>query len=131
VLKAFEVFPGGRGEPLYALHLLDNADKHTFITPVIRSARISKLTIFKPDGTIYATLANNEIGGGTSEYMLLANAPQGGYIEIDNDTKVTPNISFGYVEPLPSISANYPNAAPIQCGRVERDRQRSGSNHLT
>jgi hypothetical protein len=108
VLKAFEVFPGGKGESLYALNLLDNADKHTVITPVIRSARISKLTIFNADGTTYATLADNEIGGGTSEYMLLANAPRGGYIEIDNDTKVTPNISFGYIEPLPPFQPIIP-----------------------
>src|ERR1700675_2981415 len=35
IFKSLEIFPGGKGDAIYRLNRLDNADKHTILTPVI------------------------------------------------------------------------------------------------
>ncbi len=49
---SLEVFPGGRGNNLYTLHMLDNLDKHTVITPVVRATTHPDFRVLDPDGRV-------------------------------------------------------------------------------
>jgi len=100
MLKALEVFPEGKGNTLHALHHLDIADKHAILMPVVRAAKVSKFVIFNGDGTPNATWTNTTfVVGGDGASMNITGVPPGGYIELDNDTKVTPDIVLGKISP--------------------------------
>lgn len=99
---SLEVFPTGKGESLYATHLLDNADKHTVITPIVRASRLSKLVALRADGSLAMSITNTAILGGSGPYANITDLPPGVSVEIDKDTKATPDIFFGDVEPVKS-----------------------------
>jgi hypothetical protein len=50
LLKSFEVFPRGAGHFLCVTNLLDNADKHTVLTPVIHAPNIAELVLVSDGG---------------------------------------------------------------------------------
>jgi hypothetical protein len=100
LLKALEVFPGGKGNHLHALHHLDIADKHSILMPVIRSAKVSKFMIFNPGGGPQSTwLDNTFIVSGDTGHVNIAPIPAGGYVELENDATVTPDIVLGRINP--------------------------------
>ena len=102
LLKSLEAFPSGKGDVLYRLHLLDNSDKHTVLTPVIRAAKVSKLLIFNADRTLNTTLINNTFAGDTGPLADIWQVPTGGYVEFDPEVKATPDIFFGPVLGVPA-----------------------------
>ena len=59
---SLEIFPGGQGDGLYTLNALDNADKHTVITPVVRATSHPPFTILNPDGTPGIRMEGNVFG---------------------------------------------------------------------
>ena len=102
LFQSQEVFPSGKGDILYTLHLLDIADKHTVLTPIIRAAKVSKLIIYHRTGQVQATLIDNIFAGDTGTYADIWNVPEGGYVEIDEDTKATPAIFLANVQGVPA-----------------------------
>lgn len=103
LLKSLEVFPSGKGDVLYKLHLLDNADKHTVLAPVIRAAQVSKLAIFDGKGVPSFTRLDCIFAGDNGELFAdVLDIPEGGHVEIDNDTKATPFIFLGNVQGVPT-----------------------------
>lgn len=93
MFKAFEAFPGGKGDSLYALHNLDIADKHKILVPIIRAANVSEFTILSPDRMVKSRWIDTtfSIFSDTGN-IVAANVPHGGYVETNDDTKVTPEI---------------------------------------
>jgi hypothetical protein len=102
LLKAMEVFPSGKGDILYSLHLLDNSEKHTVLRPIIRATKISKFVILNPDGKPMLTMQNCTLIGGSGAFANLANVGPGCSVELDKDSQVTPEIFFSKVEGGPS-----------------------------
>lgn len=98
MFKALEVFPGGVGSEMYSINLLDNADKHTVLRPVLRATTISHFKILNPDGTVMADVRDTTLIGGNGEYMGLASVAGGASIELGNDAQATPDIFFEKVE---------------------------------
>ena len=100
-LTALEVFPGGRGEMLYQLTLLDNADKHTVLTPVVNGSHITKLDVVRSDGTYEARLDNVDlIGSGDRSdiYFTISGLRDGATVRLNHDSRVTPNIFLGDID---------------------------------
>jgi len=91
-----EIFPGGNGSSLYTLHALDNADKHTIITPIIRATSHPSLTIFDPDGTPIIRMEGNVFGppAEDAEHANITNIPPGHSVELDDDAECAPSIFF-------------------------------------
>lgn len=102
IFKSLEVFPGGAGQELYNLHLLDNADKHTVLVPVIRATTLSKIVLLNANGKVAATLTNTTLIGGNTPYTNVASIAPGMSVEIDEGTKATPDIFFSKVEGAPA-----------------------------
>lgn len=61
-LKALEAFPGGDGEALHSLSVLDNEDKHRRLSAVAQVPGVSNLRLVK-DGTELRSLAEVFPGG--------------------------------------------------------------------
>jgi hypothetical protein len=95
ILKALEVFPGGKGDALYSLHLLDNSDKHTVLTPILGVAKAS-LRAYWPNGNSQAWSVT--VLGTKSELVDIGEIPPGGHVEFGNDAKATPDIFFDNVQ---------------------------------
>jgi len=92
-IKTLEVFPNGKGDSLYALHLMDNADKHTVLTPVIRATSHPPVTITMPGGGTIQMQGNTFIGG-FEEHATLASVPGGSAVELEDDANCPPSIFF-------------------------------------
>jgi hypothetical protein len=101
MLKGLEIFPGGTGDDIYALHLLDNADKHTVLMPAIRATNLSKLVILNPDGSTAVTMTDTTLIGGSGPFANVASVPPGMSVELDDETYATPDIFFEKVEGAP------------------------------
>ena len=92
---SLEVFPGGKGTELYALHLLDNLDKHSVITPVLRATTHPDFVIVRPDGTPGLVYSGNQfIGTATADHFQIATIPPGCSVELQDDAQCTPEIFF-------------------------------------
>jgi hypothetical protein len=98
ILKATEAFPEGKGDSLHDLHHLDIADKHAILLPVVRAARVSKIVIYNGDGKPHSTFLDTTfIMGGSSPSMPITGIPSGGYVELDKEALVTPEIVLGKI----------------------------------
>jgi hypothetical protein len=86
-IKSTEAFIEGRGMDFYQLNALDNADKHSVITPVLRATSHPKLSIVRPDGVIAVRMEGNVLVGGTDEFANIATVPSGFSIELDDDAE--------------------------------------------
>ena len=98
MFKALEIFPGGAGGQIYLINQLDNADKHTVLRPAIRATTINKYRIVYPDGMVMAEIKDITLIGGDGHQMGLARVGPNLSIELDNDTKATPDIFFQDIE---------------------------------
>ena len=99
-LTGLEVFPQGGGDSLYMLHLMDNADKHTVLTPVARATSHPPLRITMPGGGTLE-MEGNVFVGGIGEFVNLARVPAGSSVELEHDADCPPSIFFGQ----PSVRA--------------------------
>ena len=91
--KSLEAFPGGKGHELYNLSELDNADKHTVITPVMRATGHPPIRASHPQGRLVVMERNTFIGG-ASEGRTLASFAPGTKIELEDDAECPPSIFF-------------------------------------
>jgi hypothetical protein len=102
MFKSFQAFPDGIGRSLYILHSLDNADKHTVLTPVVQVSTIKHVVIRDGEGDVAMTLDQISVvslepqSGGTS--FRLAQVPDGCFVDFKNDAEVIPDIFFGDVD---------------------------------
>jgi hypothetical protein len=75
VLKATETFVTGKGEALYCPYRMDNADKHTVITPITEGSKVSKFVVVGPNGSRLTYLNNDFVAAkrvGTGAMILRA-----------------------------------------------------------
>jgi hypothetical protein len=96
---ALAAYPGGAGEKLYGLNRLDNADKHTILTPIIGMARVGHLEVIRPDGKTLLTMDNCRFGmGPNGRTQMIGGLGPGFTIKLDQNTETTLEIFFGDVE---------------------------------
>lgn len=90
----------GSGSALYALHVLDNTDKHMVLLPMLAAAHISLIRFLNPDGGIAATMTDCTFSHGPDGVARLAALGPGMSVETDNNTKITPALFFAPGQPL-------------------------------
>ncbi len=95
IFIAMEAFEGGKGNALYALNALDNVEKHAILMPVVRAARINKITVFSPQNTPLVTMQDCTFVGGLGPFATISNIGKGCHVELDNDAKAVPEIFLG------------------------------------
>lgn len=100
-LAGLEICGDGKRKRLYGLHLLDNADKHTVITPIAAIGSINKLRVINADGALAATFTDCSATVGPDGYVNFLSVGHGMTIELDHDTKATPDIFFQNVDIFP------------------------------
>ena len=93
-MSGLEVCGGGKRERLYGLHCLDNQDKHTVITPIVTIGSVNKLRVVHPNGTTMADLTDCSASVGPDGYVNFMSLAPGLEVELDHDTKATPDIYF-------------------------------------
>jgi len=100
-LADLAIYPSGQGERLYAIHTLDNADKHTVLTPVLCFTELRDVLLIDSatgkrieSDPIY--IGAVEVGGSASFEI-----PRGFGIDADNRIHATPDILFGKVDCVP------------------------------
>ena len=89
---------GGGRQEIYGLHLLDNADKHTVLTPTLGVTSIHQMKVVNPDGAVMATLTDNKFGMGPDGRARIMNLGRGLSVEFDQDADPTIEIFFGDVD---------------------------------
>ncbi len=95
----FECFQTGRGEVFYLINSLDNSDKHRVIAPVLRATIHPPFQIFYEDGTPFLRMKGNQYIGGIEGNVEIAQVPEGGYVELDDNANCTPSVF------LPNVSS--------------------------
>ncbi|MCH9054086.1 MAG: hypothetical protein IIA72_24070 [Proteobacteria bacterium] len=95
---AFETYPGGGGEKLFALHLLDNTDKHRILTPIISASTLQSAKVFNQDDEVVGTLQNITFTMGPDGRARLAKLGPDRRFEFDENIDPTIDIFFGDVE---------------------------------
>lgn len=98
LLLAFEAYPGGGGEKLFGLNLLDNMDKHQILTPIVGASVVRNAKVVKPDGQIMATLENWTFSMGPDGRARLMKLGPGLAFEFDENTDPAIDIFFGDIE---------------------------------
>jgi len=101
LLKSFEVFPRGAGHFLCVTNLLDNADKHTVLTPVIHAPTIAELVLVSDGGQVRRRLS--DLYGSAPrldevETFTVDGAAAGTTLAFENDAQISPHIRFGAVK---------------------------------
>jgi hypothetical protein len=97
LLKSFEAFPGGAGHFLYMTHRLDNADKHTTLTPVIHAPTIAELVLVSDGGQVRRRLSDlygNAEQLGEGETFTVDGAAAGTALDFENDAQIFSHIIF-------------------------------------
>jgi hypothetical protein len=79
------------------LHRLDNAKKHTVITPIAAAVRIGQMTIIAPNGATAATFNNFKVSVGQNGPKLVR-VSKGARVEIDEKATSAIDIMFGDIE---------------------------------
>ncbi len=95
---AFAAYPSGAGHKIFGLSELDNADKHTVLTPIVGVAKIAHVKVLHPNGKLAATLDDTTLGmgpDGRARFMLLG---PGMRVEFDQNADPTIDVFFGDVE---------------------------------
>ena len=97
--KFLEICENGRGKDIYALHLLDNDDKHMILTPVACVSSIRLLRIRTPNGgVIQMENCAVSISNGVAR---IAQIGAGASVDLDKDADTTIEIFFGNVQGFP------------------------------
>jgi hypothetical protein len=87
-------YKGGAGGEIYNLHLLNNAEKHSIITPLVTVGKIPLLKIVRPDGRVAMTLKDGAFSLRPDGVALIAALGAGFGPEIDEEAKPTAEIVF-------------------------------------
>jgi hypothetical protein len=87
-----EAFDGGAGYALYHIKLLNDADKHTVIVPVVRATTHPAINIINPDGSVMGRMEGNVFVGGAGEYIPLLMMGRGMSVELEDDANCAPQI---------------------------------------
>jgi hypothetical protein len=102
------IFPRGPGASIYELHLLNNADKHTVITPTLAAGRLTSARAVNDAGAVILDMTDVTLDireDGVGRFM---NFSQGVTLELDNNSKVLPEIflrqSTGISPAFPTLS---------------------------
>jgi len=101
-LASLAVYPMGQGEALYAVHALDNADKHRVITPVLHFSYLGGILLFDMQtgerfhaDPVYV----GPVGDGST---IAFEIPEGCGIEADHRFYPTPDIFFPKIDVFPN-----------------------------
>ena len=97
-LLAFEAYPGGSGDKLFGLNVLDNIDKHQIFTPIAGVATLRHAEVVKPDGQVMTTIKNCKFGMGPDGRAKLMRLGPGLAFKFDEKCDPTVDIFFGEVE---------------------------------
>ena len=96
------VYPSGQGELFYGIHALDNADKHTVLTPVMHASYVDSIVLInlatgarELQDPIYVRAVKE--GGNAFAYE----APEGFGIDADHMVHPTPDVFFPEVDIFP------------------------------
>lgn len=101
-LVGLGVYPDGPGSLLYRINLLDNADKHTVLTPVIGVSSIEKLTIYQRGTDIVVMeMRDCSFAPGPDGVVRIASIGPGHSIKADDHIKATLSPFFGKVDFAP------------------------------
>jgi hypothetical protein len=92
------VYKSGAGNDVYGLHLLDNEEKHTVITPIAGLAKIGKVRFVGPNGGTISTMTNNFLGLDANGRARIAGMGPGITVELDQDANPTIDVFFRDVE---------------------------------
>lgn len=95
---ALAACPSGAGEKLYGLHLLDNAEKHKMLTPVVGVASVRHLEVIGSNGEVFMTLADIGFCMDPSGTARIAGMGPGLTVKFDQDADLSIGIFFGQVE---------------------------------
>jgi hypothetical protein len=95
-LQSLEVFPGGKGDLLYKLHLMDNAEKHTVLTPIAKTTSIHNVRGSGPAGAM--SFGQIDFVGSDGEAPTYLSVIQGIDFKVDSDTRADVRLVFGKVE---------------------------------
>jgi hypothetical protein len=99
-LMSTEVFPQGTGDDLYNLTRLDNADKHTVITPVLRGTSLPSFTVFTEDGKVASRIEIKVLVGRTADFADdfadFGMIQPGFQIRLDEDAECSPSLFLGF-----------------------------------
>ena len=95
---SLEIFPGGRGDGIYALNELNNTDKHTVLPLMVKATTHPAFTIYGPTGTPMIRMEGNTIASSSTDFITLANIPPGHSCELDDDAQCAPAIFFKDVD---------------------------------
>jgi hypothetical protein len=100
LLETLEAFPGGAGHFLYVTHRLDNADKHSILTPVVSAPSINELVLITPQGKVRSPPANLYPDPilRHGETFTIDGAPMGSRLAFKDKAEISPHILFGNVE---------------------------------
>jgi hypothetical protein len=90
---ALAAYKGGAGNILYTLNLLDNADKHTVLTPTVSVCSIPSARIVS-GGNVMGTFTNCSFGVGANDGSVMMNLGPGCVFEIDEEPKPAITIFF-------------------------------------
>jgi hypothetical protein len=93
-IAATEAFIGGSGGDLYQLCKLDNSDKHSTITSVLRQTTHPGFRIRAPNGAIQERIERNTFTPAASGVTVstLMRIPTGFSAELDDDVECAPSI---------------------------------------
>lgn len=100
-LVGLAVYPAGQGKWLHVVHALDNADKHTVLTPVLSFTELQDVVLIdlatgKRIEADPIHIGAVEVGGSASFPI-----PVGHGIDADHRIHATPDILFGKVDCVP------------------------------
>jgi hypothetical protein len=95
---AFETYPTGQGENLFGLNLLNNADKHQILTPIVGASTIKSGKVVYENGEVMTTLTNCTFTLGPDGRARLMELGPGLSLEFDEKIDPTVDVFFGDVE---------------------------------
>jgi hypothetical protein len=101
LFESLEAFPDGRGHFLYVTHRLDNADKHTVLTPVVNAPNIKELVLVSDQGNVRSRLSDlygSDVTLHHGETFTVDGAPIGARLAFNDEAQISPHILFGNIE---------------------------------
>jgi hypothetical protein len=99
--KGLAVYIGGQRQSLNGICILDNSDKHKIITPLVSAGSVSNFRIINPDGSVGVTFGTTTVAIGPDGYFNIMRMRGGATLELDNNTKATPEVFFDQIKVFP------------------------------
>lgn len=99
--RSLAVYPGGGGETLYWLALLDNAEKHTILAPVVQAATVERIVFIDLATNERLPVTNVTLRPGRTGRSYLQTLPAYG-IDCNEKFKTSADVFFDDVEGVPN-----------------------------